>query len=150
MLLVDGIQSQGRTGPIRSFRARQTWFRFRMYIWLLKQITSSHPVPPLLIESSLMIFLLFFPPFGTDSKKKKKKPLYFVHRVDLHNEIRRLAPGDDGHGGVKPQLHLASTIVGIDADSGTIELADGEIHHTDLIVAADGLHVCIQESSLAG
>jgi salicylate hydroxylase len=64
------------------------------------------------------------------------KPVCTIHRVDLHNELLRLAL--DPPGGAK--LYLSSSVVNINPEDGIIELADGSVHRGDLIVAADGLH----------
>ncbi|KAF4632817.1 hypothetical protein G7Y89_g5306 [Cudoniella acicularis] len=65
-------------------------------------------------------------------------PVWSVHRVDLHNELLRLATTEKGHG--RPvQIHLASEVVAASAD-GFITLKDSTRHTADLIVAADGLH----------
>lgn len=65
---------------------------------------------------------------------------YYVHRVDLHNELKRLAtePPD----GVNPAiLHLSAEVVDVDAEGGVLTFADGRRITKDLIIAADGIHV---------
>ncbi|CRG92676.1 salicylate hydroxylase, putative [Talaromyces islandicus] len=59
-----------------------------------------------------------------------------VHRVDLHEELMRLAKLNQP-GGV--ELHLSSRVVRIDADAGQIELIDGRFEDADLIIGADGI-----------
>lgn len=59
-----------------------------------------------------------------------------VHRVDLHEELMRLAKLNQP-GGV--ELHLSSRVVRIDADAGQIELIDGRREEADLIIGADGI-----------
>ena len=82
-------------------------------------------------------------------------PIMTVHRVDLHTELLRLALIEDGNV-PKVELHLASRVVGANAEQGRIELADGTAHEADLIVAADGLHSILkplvlgQENAVAG
>ncbi|KAF9895153.1 hypothetical protein FE257_000055 [Aspergillus nanangensis] len=62
-----------------------------------------------------------------------------AHRVDLHSELKRLATDPDGPG--KPaELVLRSEVINYDSEAGSITLADGSIHHGDLVVAADGVH----------
>lgn len=63
------------------------------------------------------------------------QPVWTIHRVDLHNELLRLAL--EGPGGAK--LHLSSQVVHVDPEQGMLKLADGSQHRGDLIVAADGL-----------
>ncbi|GAA6018942.1 hypothetical protein JCM10207_009208 [Rhodosporidiobolus poonsookiae] len=66
-------------------------------------------------------------------------PWLLNHRVDLHNELKRLATREDGPG--KPaELRTASRVVRIDADSGELGLENGETLKADVIVAADGIH----------
>ena len=64
-----------------------------------------------------------------------------VHRVDLHNELLRLASiSDDGGSGRKVKLVLNSKVVGANAEEGSITFADGSVRRADLIVAGDGVH----------
>jgi len=65
-------------------------------------------------------------------------PIWAVHRVDLHNELLRLATKESGHG--QPiQIHLASEIIDASID-GSVTLKNGAKRVADLVVAADGLH----------
>lgn len=64
---------------------------------------------------------------------------HVVHRVDLHNELLRLA--HDLSGGSKPiALHLSSKVTAASATEGWIEVNGKEKHYADLIVGADGIH----------
>jgi salicylate hydroxylase len=68
--------------------------------------------------------------------KRFGAPFYSVHRVDLHNELLRLAEeGNDG-----AVLHLSSSVIKVDPAQGSVTLADGTVKQADLIVAADGIH----------
>lgn len=63
-----------------------------------------------------------------------------IHRVDLHNELRRLATGPDGKG--RPaKLHLSSPVASVDADKGIVHFQSGETRHFDLVVGSDGIYV---------
>jgi 2-polyprenyl-6-methoxyphenol hydroxylase-like FAD-dependent oxidoreductase len=80
-----------------------------------------------------------------------------VHRVDLHNYLRKKA--EEGFNGKKPVIHLASALksavsdlfeqsdwlkcteVYQDPDTGKVVLEDGTELQADLIVGADGVHV---------
>ncbi|KZL66792.1 salicylate hydroxylase, partial [Colletotrichum tofieldiae] len=100
-------------------------------------------------------------------------PWYFAHRVDLHEELKRLAtePGDspvhspgkldgmaangvNGHGepssgpGKPVIVHLRSEVVAYDSEAASITLASGEIVTGDVVVAADGVHTIGVESIL--
>ena len=67
-----------------------------------------------------------------------------VHRVDLHNELLRLALDGD-HGA---SLHLGARVKKANAEEGIIELENGSVHQADLIVAADGLHSVLRSAVL--
>ncbi|KAL8660351.1 MAG: hypothetical protein Q9202_006622 [Teloschistes flavicans] len=66
-------------------------------------------------------------------------PLYSVHRVDLHNQLKMLATRMEGPGCAVKILVRAKT-VDYDPLQGKVLLADGRILHADLVVAADGVH----------
>ncbi|KAL9095474.1 MAG: hypothetical protein Q9165_002345 [Trypethelium subeluteriae] len=64
---------------------------------------------------------------------------YFLHRVDLHTELRRLA--EEPNGQTEPvQISLSSDVIDVDVDTAELTLKDGSKHKKDLIVAADGIH----------
>lgn len=70
-----------------------------------------------------------------------------VHRVDLHNELLRLATSEDTTH-VKPvTLRLGAQVVDASTD-GSVTLKDGSRHAADLIVAADGLHSVLRNTVL--
>ncbi|ODA80864.1 hypothetical protein RJ55_03824 [Drechmeria coniospora] len=85
-------------------------------------------------------------------------PFYSVHRVDLHNELMRLADAsepedsgagtevDEAPGGI--ELHLGSRVARVDAQEGKMEFVDGKVKHADLIVGADGLRSVVREAVL--
>ena len=60
---------------------------------------------------------------------------YFVHRVDLHSELKLLARTAGA------QIRLGSEVQHIDCEHGTFTTRSGQVHQKDLIIAADGLHV---------
>ena len=55
------------------------------------------------------------------------------HRVDLHNGLREMA---EEHGAT---IKLASDVVDIDCEAGTLTLKDGTAIQKDLVVVADGI-----------
>ncbi|KAJ7485861.1 FAD/NAD(P)-binding domain-containing protein [Mycena latifolia] len=67
----------------------------------------------------------------------------FCHRVDVHEELKRLATGPDGVG-EPAKLTLGAQVVGCDPLAGTITLKDGQVVHADLIIGADGIHSTIR------
>lgn len=64
------------------------------------------------------------------------------HRSDLHDELTRLAIGD-GERGTSVQILLSSKVVACDPKDGTVTLDNGEIIHADVVIGADGIHVCM-------
>lgn len=69
-----------------------------------------------------------------------------IHRVDLHNELLRLATCEDAANSKPVSLRLGAQVV--NATAGSITLKDGECHTADLIVAADGLHSVLRDTVL--
>ena len=65
---------------------------------------------------------------------------YFMHRVDLHTELRRLAEEPDDRT-TPVKINLSSEVVDVDMDTGELALKDGSKCKKDLVVAADGIHV---------
>lgn len=83
----------------------------------------------------------------TNAEERYGAPLMCVHRVDLHQELLRLAAAEDTNA-PKVQLHLQSTVVDARPVEGEIALADGSVHKADLVVAADGLHSALKRAVL--
>ncbi|THC94135.1 hypothetical protein EYZ11_006384 [Aspergillus tanneri] len=74
-------------------------------------------------------------------EEKFGMPLMGVHRVDLHNELMRLAESrQEDFSPAICTIRCGAQVVRISPDDGFIELQDGQRHYADLIVAADGLH----------
>ncbi|KAM5351596.1 hypothetical protein ACJ41O_004319 [Fusarium nematophilum] len=66
-------------------------------------------------------------------------PWHLVHRVALHDRLKRAATGEDGPG--RPAaLHVSSKVVRVDPLKGSIELADGSATRADVVLGADGIH----------
>ena len=67
-------------------------------------------------------------------------PWYFSHRVDLHNEFKRLAlePSDKFPGA---KLHLLKNVVDLDCEKGRLTFEDGTSTTKDVVIGADGVHV---------
>ena len=64
---------------------------------------------------------------------------YFAHRVDLQQELVRVATVDEGPG--KPvEIVYNSSVISYDPEGGSITLEDGTVHMADLVVAADGVY----------
>ncbi|KAJ5115656.1 hypothetical protein N7456_000004 [Penicillium angulare] len=74
-------------------------------------------------------------------EEKFGMPLMGVHRVDLHNELMRLAESRQGvPSPASCTVHCGAQVVRVSSEEGFIELQNGQRHYADLIVAADGLH----------
>ncbi|KAJ7087164.1 FAD/NAD(P)-binding domain-containing protein [Mycena epipterygia] len=72
---------------------------------------------------------------------------WFCHRADLHDELKRLAIGEDG-AGPPAFLHLGQEVASCDPVEGVLRLKNGQTHEADLIVGADGIHSVIRTSVL--
>lgn len=69
-----------------------------------------------------------------------RAPSYTVHRADWQ-QILRKAVLDRG-----VQIRFSCKVVGVDCDTGTIQLKGGRSMTADLIVAADGIHSAVRRS----
>lgn len=67
---------------------------------------------------------------------------YFFHRVDLHSGLKELAqkPPSSNPGFRAARIRLSSEVVGVDCETGIIELVDGQKFRKDIVVVADGVH----------
>ncbi|KAK0648458.1 FAD binding domain-containing protein [Cercophora newfieldiana] len=66
-------------------------------------------------------------------------PIYAVHRVDLHDQLKALATGEDGLG--QPcKLHVRAMVTDYDCANAKVTTADGRVWQADLVVAANGVH----------
>ncbi|KAK3330755.1 FAD binding domain-containing protein [Apodospora peruviana] len=73
--------------------------------------------------------------------------LWYAHRVDLHDSLKKLATGGSGPGRAA-KIYLKSVIVGYNPDTPSITLADGTIVKGDLVIGADGIHSLASETVL--
>ncbi|KAF2846019.1 putative salicylate hydroxylase [Plenodomus tracheiphilus IPT5] len=74
-------------------------------------------------------------------------PLYLAHRVDLHNELKRLALAPTGITR-RAKLNLSTPVIGIDCVNGVLQFEDGSSVRKDVIVGADGVHSIIAKAVL--
>ena len=85
--------------------------------------------------------------YQKDMAEKFGEVLRTLHRVDLHQELLRLALDQEGPG--RPVvLHLNSRIVKANPELGQISLGDGSVHMADLVVAADGSRSVLRREAL--
>jgi salicylate hydroxylase len=68
------------------------------------------------------------------------EPWYFLHRVDLHNELKDMVINKGAANGNVAKLHLSTSVSNVEKD-GTIEFADGNKTKRDVVVVADGIRV---------
>lgn len=69
-------------------------------------------------------------------------PWFLFHRVDLHQQLKKLATEPRSNTKSVAKINLSSEIADIDLE-GTITLASGESVKKDLIVVADGVRVSV-------
>ncbi|KAJ2893482.1 hypothetical protein MKZ38_008659 [Zalerion maritima] len=65
--------------------------------------------------------------------------LYFAHRVDLHEALKRLATEEDGPG-VPAKIVPGTEVVEFDPETPSITLSNGTRVTSHLVVAADGIN----------
>lgn len=68
-------------------------------------------------------------------------PWHLVHRIALHDSLRKAATGEAGPGPT-PTLQTASKVTEVDAEAGKVIFQDGNEVQADVIVGADGIYVC--------
>lgn len=79
-----------------------------------------------------------------DARSKFGGPWLLNHRVDLHNELKRLATeGDD-----PVELLTGKAVADIDCEGGIVTFADGSTMSADVIVGADGIHSIVRDAVL--
>ena len=77
----------------------------------------------------------------SEANKQWQHPWLLVHRVNLHDHLKKIATAQEGVG--KPAgLHTSSKVVELDPAVGSITLEDGTVVLADIIVGADGIYVC--------
>ena len=79
------------------------------------------------------------PTYYKDCESTWGLPMYAVHRVDLHTQLRRLATQAKGPG--RPcDVRVLAKVVDYDAENGKVTTEDGEVLQAHLVIAADGVH----------
>ena len=64
-----------------------------------------------------------------------------VHRVDIHEELKRAFLDPNLQGVPEGKLHLGQRVSSCDFENTTLTLASGETVQADLIIGADGIKV---------
>ncbi|RYP29683.1 hypothetical protein DL767_006635 [Monosporascus sp. MG133] len=75
----------------------------------------------------------------TEANKIWQHPWHLVHRVHLHEELKRHATSSEGEG-VPAELKTSSRVVDIDPATATAVLESGERVQGDVVIGADGVH----------
>ncbi|KAF5962979.1 salicylate hydroxylase [Fusarium bulbicola] len=83
----------------------------------------------------------------THCAAKYRAPFYFFYRVDLHNELRKLATEPTSTRSRVARIHLATAVSRVELD-GTVTLEDKTTVKKDLIVAADGIRASFLQTVL--
>ncbi|GKT49753.1 FAD-dependent monooxygenase OpS4 [Colletotrichum spaethianum] len=102
---------------------------------------------------------MMVPNYYANIEENYGAPIYAVHRVDLHDQLKALATGDDGPG--QPcKLHVRATVADYvsptpaklvfsrdvadhfrqDPLHAMVTTADGTVWQADLVIAANGVH----------
>ncbi|KAM0558078.1 hypothetical protein ACHAPJ_005245 [Fusarium lateritium] len=75
----------------------------------------------------------------TESNKQWQHPWHLVHRVRLHQELKRAATSPAGPG-TPAELKTSSRVIDVDTSTATVFLEDGGQIQGDLVIGADGVH----------
>ncbi|KAK3695171.1 hypothetical protein B0T22DRAFT_96658 [Podospora appendiculata] len=73
------------------------------------------------------------------ANKRWQHPWHLVHRVNIHEKLKKLATSDKG-GGIPAQLHTSSKVASIDPQNGIITLESGATATADVVIGADGIY----------
>ncbi|CCC08069.1 hypothetical protein SMACR_01631 [Sordaria macrospora] len=74
-----------------------------------------------------------------EPNKRWQHPWHLVHRVNLHERLKKLATLGEGEG-IPAKLHISSKVTDVDTSQGFITLANGERVSADVIIGADGIY----------
>lgn len=75
----------------------------------------------------------------TESNELWQHPWQLVHRVRLHEELKRVAVSEDG--ARKPAaLHTSSKVTDVATDTGILTLENGTTIKADVVLGADGVY----------
>jgi 2-polyprenyl-6-methoxyphenol hydroxylase-like FAD-dependent oxidoreductase len=76
----------------------------------------------------------------TEPNKIWQHPWQLVHRVHLHEELKRRATSPEGEG-LPVVLKTCSRVIDADASAAVAILENGERVQGDVLIGADGVHV---------
>ncbi|CAI6101086.1 unnamed protein product [Clonostachys chloroleuca] len=84
----------------------------------------------------------------SERNKLWQHPWHLVHRVRLHEELKRRAVSKSEKG-TPVELRTGSRVVNVDPSQAIVELTTGETIQGDLVIGADGIH-SISRSMIPG
>ncbi|KAK3328902.1 hypothetical protein B0H66DRAFT_6119 [Apodospora peruviana] len=73
------------------------------------------------------------------ASKRWQHPWHLVHRVNLHDRLKKLATSQD-EAGPSAVLHTSSKVIAVEPEKGTIWLANGTEVAADVVIGADGIY----------
>ncbi len=80
---------------------------------------------------------------GADAYRERfGAPYWGVHRVDLQQTLAAAFTAAAG----EEHLHLGRAVTAVDAEAGTLTLADGHVVAGDVVVGADGVHSTVRDA----
>jgi len=84
----------------------------------------------------------------TSLNSRWQHPWHLVHRVNLHEHLKKLTVSDSGSG-LPVRLHTAARVTAVDTERGLLTLQDGSTASADLIIGADGIYVWLFSDTLS-
>ncbi|KAL3472366.1 hypothetical protein BJX99DRAFT_272971 [Aspergillus californicus] len=85
----------------------------------------------------------------TESNKRWQHPWLLAHRVELHNNLKKIATSPTAtYRGIP--LHTASRVAHVNAETATVTLEDGAHFQGDVVIGADGVHSVARNSVPGG
>lgn len=79
----------------------------------------------------------------TMANKLWQHPWQLVHRVALHDRLKKEATSETGPG-EPAKLHVSSKVVDVNPTTGTVTLENGTAVVADVLLGADG--ICVRQS----
>ncbi len=84
-----------------------------------------------------------------ESNRRWQHPWHLVHRLNLHEHLKKIATGKDGTG-TPARLHTSCRVAEADPERGILRLENGGAVSADVIIGADGIYVSARSPRHAG